>query len=315
MSNTQSQFIFIPIASYLDPLLFFTLNSAYKNAKYPKNLVFGVVDQNFTNQREEIKKLPFADQIRYCHLFPEDTLGVSWARSIAYSLYNGEDYLLQVDSHTYFEDGWDEKLINQLNELKTISKKPILSTYPYDFRLQENTPIYKESGNQTVLVLKPHPDESITVDNPIARFRANHVFSEKSVLGSHLAGGFIFCDASFIEEVPYDPYMYFHGEEQNLSLRAFTRGWDIYHPKYIPLYHHYKEANVAHDTHHWHGDVKEKRDFDSVSLRLRAQDRLVKLIRGDLDEGVYGLGKVRNLNDFRILSGIDYINGGIDENL
>jgi len=115
MNNTQNPKIFISIASYRDPLLFFTLKNAYVNAVHPDNIVFAIVDQNDENQRNQMKKLPFFKQIRYCHIYPEDTLGVSWARSIAYSLYNAEDYILQVDSHTCFEEGWDENLIRQIS--------------------------------------------------------------------------------------------------------------------------------------------------------------------------------------------------------
>ena len=56
--------------------------------------------------------------------------------------------------------------------------------------------------------------------------------------------------------------MYFHGEEQSLTLRSFTKGWDIYHPKWIPLYHLYKKAGTKYETHHWSGDISKQRDFD-----------------------------------------------------
>ena len=298
--------IFISLASYRDPMLFFTLESAYSHAVHPENIVFGIVDQNEVNQRHEMEKLPFFAQIRYCHLYPEDTLGVSWARSIAYSLYNDEEYILQIDSHTCFEEGWDENLIDQLNEQKNVSLKPIITTYPYPFTFDEKRPKYNKPEGKTVLVLRPKPDQILSKENPILTFRAEHLFTDTPVLGCHIAGGFFFCEGQFVEEIPYDPYMYFHGEEQNLSLRAFTRGWDIYHPKWIPLYHLYKEANQPHDTHHWYGEVLSKRDFDSSLLRSRAQARLKKLISGELGESAYGLGSVRSLDDFALLSGINY---------
>ena len=38
--------IFISIASYQDPLLETTINSAYLNASSPENLIFGICDQS-----------------------------------------------------------------------------------------------------------------------------------------------------------------------------------------------------------------------------------------------------------------------------
>lgn len=298
--------IFISIASYRDPMLLFTLQSAYSQASSPESIFFGVVDQHDLPQRDKFQKLFFFSQIRYCHLYPEETLGVSWARSIAYSLYNGEDFILQVDSHTYFERGWDESLIGQFNFVKTFSTKPILSTYPYPFEMVDNVPIYTKPTGETVLVLRPKPNQNLSVDNPILTFQAEHLFTDFPVLGCHIAGGFLFCSGNFVEEIPYDPYLYFHGEEQNLSLRAFTKGWDIYHPKWIPLYHLYKDSNQSYDTHHWHGEVDEKRAFNTMFLHTRAQMRLQRLILGELDNGAYGLGKVRTLDDFIELSGIDF---------
>jgi len=140
------------------------------------------------------------------------------------------------------------------------------------------------------------------------------MFTEQAVPGCHVAGGFIFCAGQFVEEVPYDPYLYFHGEEQSLAVRAYTRGWDIFHPTYTPLYHLYKEANTPHETHHWHGDVDAKRAFTGAYLTERAKKRLMQLMCGTGGGlGAYGLGSVRTLAEFASFSGLDYANKVITE--
>ena len=113
--------------------------------------------------------------------------------------------------------------------------------------------------------------------------------------------------------MPYDPYLYFHGEEQSLAIRAYTRGWDIFHPTWVPLYHLYKEANTPHDTHHWHGQVDQQRAFTSAYLTERAKQRLTRLLTGGGLPGAYGLGQVRSLQDYATFSGIDYLNKVITE--
>lgn len=307
LNNRKEERIFISLAAYCDDMLEFTLKSAYNNAKYKKNIFFGVVDQNYENQREKIKILDFSQQIRYCHVFPNDTLGVSWARHLVFSLYDNEEYCLQVDSHTYFEENWDENLINQYNQLLDKSLKPIISTYPYDFSMDDSGGIiFKKPSGKSILVLRPKSECNLSEENLVLQFSAQHVISNEAINGCHIAAGFLFTKGSFIEEIPYDPYLYFHGEEQSLSLRAYTKGWDIYHPIWIPLYHQYKKANISHNRHHWHGEISKQRDLDWVYLQKRSKDRLSMLIKGELNNSIYGLGTVRSIQDFINFSGIDY---------
>ncbi len=298
--------IFVSIASYLDPMLFFTLDSAIKQAARPELLRFGVVDQNIVDQRAAIRLLPYASQVRYVHVHPQDTLGVSWARNLAYSLYNYETYLLQIDSHMCFEPGWDDTLRAQYAVLRERADKPIISTYPYRFDMVDGVPVYTPSEGKTALVLRPHPETVLTADSVVLRFMGKHLFTDSAVEGCHVAAGFIFSSSQLIEEVPYDPFLYFHGEEQSIAVRAYTRGWTIYHPTWVPLYHLYKQENVAHDSHHWYGAVDANRAFTGAFLTERSKLRLHELLCGNGLPGAYGLGAVRSLDQFAAMSGIDY---------
>lgn len=308
--------IFISLSAYCDDMLEFTLNSAYNNAKNKENIFFAVIDQNYENQREKIKFLSFAKQIRYCHIFPSDTQGVSWARHLAYSLYDNEDFFLQVDSHTHFEENWDENLINQYEILLKESAKPIISTYPYGFTIDKQNQVeFKKPSGKSILVLRPKKECSLSADNFVLQFRAKHIFSDRAIRGCHIAAGFLFAKGSFVEEIPYDPYLYFHGEEQSLTLRSFTKGWDIFHPTWIPLYHLYKQANTSYNTHHWHGDISKQRDFEWTYLQKRSKERIKKLITGELNNSIYGLGSNRTIEDYINFSGINYFNYTIEDSI
>lgn len=306
MTPPSSPTIFISIASYLDPMLFFTLNDAVAKAARPELLSLGVVDQHLADQRAAIAALPFARRVRYVHLHPQDTLGVSWARSTAFSLYDGEAFLLQVDSHTLFEPGWDEQLRSLHATLGERSAKPIISTYPYRFDMVDGKPQYSPGEGRTALVLRPHPEKNLAPDDAVLRFMARHLFTSEPVMGCHVSAGFLFAAGSFVEEVPYDPWLYFHGEEQSLAVRAFTRGWDIFHPLTTPVYHLYKLEGTPYETHHWHGELDARRAFTSNYLTERAKLRLNRLLMGDGLPGAYGLGTVRSMAQYAELSGIDY---------
>ncbi|MGK4627081.1 GlcNAc-transferase family protein, partial [Raoultella ornithinolytica] len=60
------------------------------------------------------------------------------------------------------------------------------------------------------------------------------------VRGSYLAGGFIFTHGDFVSTVPNDPQIFFAGEEIAMAVRAFTYGYDIYHPHKPLLWHFYQ---------------------------------------------------------------------------
>lgn len=299
--------IFISIAAFCEPYLEHTLQDAYRKAKHPEQLVFAVIDQHPFNRRNQLKTITQRAQLRYVHMHPIDSRGVSWARSLAFSLYQQETYLLQIDSHMFFEVDWDQQLITQLEKLRPRHAKPILSTYPYGFEFIDNEPKVTISiSDQTTLVLRPHPETQLSADNATLRFRAEHVFTREPVMGCHVAGGFLFTLGRFVTEIPYDPYLYFHGEEQNLAIRAYTHGWDIFHPPHIPLFHLYKQPNSDYQSHHWHSSWEAQRDYQWTTLAEIAKQRLMDLLYRHKDLGVYGLGKARSLQDFKQLSGIDY---------
>lgn len=307
--------IFVSLASYVDPVLLFTLAQAYAKADNPERLVFGVVDQHPQSRSDIIRRFKFQKQIRYVHIDPVQSRGVSWARSLVFSLYQNETYLLQIDSHTYFEQGWDSALIEQFHSLDGLSSKPILSTYPYAFEFEGTQPVIKTTpSKETVLALRPKAEEVLKDDDPVLHFRAEHLMTCAMVPGFHLAGGFIFTWGRFVDEVPYDPRLYFHGEEQNLAIRAFTRGWDIFHPPHIPLYHLYKMPDNAYDSHHWHEKWDSQRDYRWYELKDLARQRMADLLYHGKPLGAFGLGSERSLQDFAEFSGIDYAKRSINRN-
>ena len=93
--------IFISIASYQDPLLKATINSAFNNADSPENLIFGVCDQS--NFPINVEDFSFGSQIKLEVIDPKTSEGPCWARKRVQKFYNNEDYYFQIDSHMQFE--------------------------------------------------------------------------------------------------------------------------------------------------------------------------------------------------------------------
>jgi hypothetical protein len=135
---------------------------------------------------------------------------------------------------------------------------------------------------------------------------------KKFAHGYLISGGNIFTSGKIINEVPYDPFLYFCGEENSLALRLWTNGYNIFHTNSIPIYHRYNTETDSRLTV-W-GDEKLETmrlikwwEYDAESIK-----RLTSIVTGE-DLGVYGIGKTRTLEQYIKFSGIDYITKTIKE--
>src|SRR4051794_34567633 len=103
--------IFISIASYCDPVLPFTVARAIATAADPGRLHFGVVQQAPPDTPRLVNRGPA--RLTQVHIDARDARGPCWARAIAMSLHDGEEWFLQLDSHMDFDPGWDDRLVAQ----------------------------------------------------------------------------------------------------------------------------------------------------------------------------------------------------------
>lgn len=300
--------IFVSIASYCDPLLWWTVRSAWEQSYNPERLLFGILDQSPAEAAVESINGPWSGQLRYTHALPKDSGGACWARSLVFEMCDGPDYLLQIDSHTYFQKNWDQTLIDTLERISTESatEKVVLSTRPFGFDLDaELVPTTKEYTRKALL-LKPTKGTCFERDHPILPFDAYVSDLERPTRGFQVAAGFIFTRGTFAKDVPYDPQIYFHGEEQNLSVRAFTRGWDIWHPNIPPLFHQYKDHKSQTHSMHWDPIIDRERSVSWFEREKASRRRMRELLFDGTLVGIFGLGDIRTLREFEELSGIDY---------
>jgi hypothetical protein len=110
-------YISIPCLGY-DPELINTIETAYGNANNPKGINIGI---SFTGNKsfyEEItNKYPNVKTKYYTY---EQNMGVGSGRLSALSMYDDEEYFLQIDSHNNFFKNWDEYLINKFKQAQKI---------------------------------------------------------------------------------------------------------------------------------------------------------------------------------------------------
>jgi hypothetical protein len=141
-------------------------------------------------------------------------------------------------------------------------------------------------------------------------FEGVPVASSDPVPGLHIGAGCLLAPGRVVNELPYDPHLFFHGEEQAFALRAYTHGWDIFHVPGMPIYHQYHAADAPPRPMHWSVELDQQRAVRSAMLTEASNRRLSALLWGGADPGadlgVYGLGRQRTLDDYAVFSGIDY---------
>ena len=222
-----------------------------------------------------------------------------WARSLIQQQYSDEEYILQLDSHHRFVENWDEKLIKEIKQLqKKGHKKPILTAYLPSYE-PDNDPdgrinIPWELKFDRFLPQGPAMPQPESIDD---------WKKLKKPVGARLySAHFIFSIGDYYKDVLYDPDLYFHGEEVSLAIRAYTHGYDIFHPHKLIAWHHYTREG---HKRHW-DDITDWEPRNTTSFRRYR--KMVGLEDNDEELGEYGLGTERTLEDYIKYSGIDVTN-------
>lgn len=298
--------VFISIAAYCDPLLGFTLGRARAAAARPQELHFGVVDQSPEPPQPPAFAAAAPARVSYQRIDPVFARGPCWARALAMALYDGEDWFLQIDSHMDFEPGWDERLIGQARALAPGRPGVVLSAYPNAFVFEGGQPVPRRTTHK-VLAHVVKPGVQFAPDHPVLGFEAHPVETDVPVPGFHLGAGCLFAPGRFVLDFPYDPFLYFHGEEQALAARLYTHGWDIFHVPGLPILHLYNDGSAGGPPRplHWDAAHEAGRTVPWWQLEQRSRARLAALVEGR-PLGAYGLGRERTLAQYAQWCGIDY---------
>jgi hypothetical protein len=297
--------LFVSIASYCDPVLPFTLQRAVATAAAPQRLHLGVVDQSPADT-PRVAAPGGGARLSQVRIAVADARGPCWARAIAMSLYDGEEWFLQLDSHMDFDAGWDERLIEQAVSLGAPQRGLVISSYPDAFRFVDGQAV-RQPTTSSVLAQVVKAGTVFAPDHPVLSFEAHPVDSDAPLPGFHVGAGCLFAPGRIAQDMPYDPWLYFHGEEQAFALRLYTHGWDLFHMPGLPVHHLYNDAASGAPPRplHWDEAHEAAREVRWWTLEQRSRARLAALVAGE-DLGVYGLGQARSLADFAAFSGIDY---------
>lgn len=301
--------IFIQIASYRDPQLLPTIKDCLTQAQHPENLRFGIARQYSDDDSwEDIDCYRNNPNFKIIDIDYRKSKGACWARNKLQQLYNGEKFTLQLDSHHRFAKNWDTDLIDMFNGLvEKGHKKPLITGYIPSFD-PENDPEKRVGIPWKMRFDRFIPEGAIFFmpskfdkkDNPneplAARFYSAH---------------FAFTVGDFAKEVRHDPEYYFHGEEISIAVRAFTHGYDLFHPHKVLCWHEYTRKGR---TKQWDDDktwTKKNEDCHKKNRQLFGMDEN----DAPVDMGEYGFGKERTLTDYEKYAGIKFSTRSVNQDV
>lgn len=295
--SATTPLIFVQIVSYRDPRLLPTIEDLLAKASHPEQFTFGICWQYGPEENPDV--FDGRNNFRVYKAPYTESKGVGWARSITNSLYKGEEYTLQLDSHHRFVQGWDAMLMQDYRQAKEMSDNPIITTYapPLEADLDGTS-----TPPPTIIGSYEFSPDKLLVSRPVYLQEAE---SRACVIRSRtVSGHFLFTEGAFVQRVPSDPAAFYGSYiiDATLSARAFTHGYDFFSPFRTYVMHAY----ASDDRHR----IWEDKPADSLRWDMHARNK-ARQLQGqedhNIDLGMYGLGTRRTFHDWEIFSGFDFV--------
>lgn len=266
---TRSADLYVQIPAYRDLELTPTLRSLYARAAQPERLRVRVMWQRGDGEvlQPDIRDLP---GLEVDEVDAARSEGCNWARRRLQGAWRGERYTLLLDSHHRFVAGWDDLALEMLEESRAMgASKPVLTGY---------LPGYHHAGDQRRSG-RPHRIYPYARDRGILTRLKGALMTDSERLtrpepADFVSLHFLLADGRFNNDVPFDPRVYFFGDEVLTSVRSFAAGYRLFHPHRVLGWHAYDRS---HRVTHW----ADRNDY--ADRHERSLTELRRLYQGDRD--------------------------------
>ena len=286
--------ILIEIPAYCDADLLNTVHSAIAQADNPDRVCFAICYQDDdTTNLKELKKIK---NCKVKHLKKSEAKGTCYARYLCQKMIEDEKYIYQIDSHMRFTKGWDTKMIEQL--LSIGDPKATISFYPPALKEEmEKLPVDSKaydkpsSTSPSMIVARNFKEDSnYFLYTPAKGFKPKT--DGKPLRSPFISANNFFTFAEAHKTILHNPKMYWYGDEQPMSIRLFTHGWNNYCPNESYIYHRYMR--------------KDRSVPQTRTKGIQEEEELMGQLINNQTKNGYGLGKERTIKQFEDFAGIDY---------
>lgn len=290
--------IFVQVASYHDFELGKTLYDVLAKSSGKHDIYFGVHACHYLTKEVHIPELP---NLSVLESYAPDNIGVGIARAMANSLYDNQDYYLQIDGHTRMWRNWDEGLVNCIERyLDDGVAKPLLTTYPASYSYNDNLKEDIEySSDVTAISFAGNPGmfASTMIPSQLA------ITPDRQDKQRSISAGFIFTIGEFAT-IGFNEKIMFWGEEILLAASAYTNGFDLLLPDRQYAYHLYFDHQAVFQKnmrrHIW-------KDFPDEYAQKDAESKAeVMDIFTTRRQGYGALGYERTLEEYGQYAGLDF---------
>jgi hypothetical protein len=294
--ETTMPSVFVSIASYRDPEVEHTVRALIGNTTSNVTLNIHVFSQCYIEERIDLPRSSDNGRIVVKQRFvaPDQCRGACWARAEAQREYAGEDFYLQLDSHVQMTPGWDEILLRDYANAAN-DRPVVLTTYLSNYELVNGQRLVREKRPTHFRVIQQDwlPDARKLFGYPHPRPCRAFFF----------AGAFAFARGRFVEDVPYDPEIFFMGEEISMAVRAYCCGYDLRTPsQYVGahLARHYIRSKPGLRPLFWDAEDDAKRSLSSAERDMASKIKVGAICRGEW-RGLYGIRDESRYIEFRDL--------------
>ena len=280
-------------------------------------------------------------RLRVLELPASEARGPCWARYLHELLWEGEEWYAQMDSHMRLTKHWDAECIGEVEGLERTGTangtptKPLLTCYGvgYGRGASHDWTLSLAEHAPPLVLAASHFDENNILQ--IRGSRAKRALAEPRRT-FFFSAHFSFCRGERVAEVGYDPQLpyLFYGEEILFAVRCFTAGYDLYCPTRSYALHLWdKEYRPSYDAK-LDGQQEEALNLSRARVAsLLGQDRgpastvsghhtapaaqqaasnkkMWPRPNGAPPEAggshIFGLGKVRSLDEYEKASGVSF---------
>ena len=298
--HTYDETIFVSIPSFRDPQCFDTIRSLWSNATQPHKIFVGVCQQNNEDDQDvgmmvkDMFPSLYENNFFILRVDSGEATGPCLARELIENfLYNNQDFVLMIDSHTLFKADWDTRLVGEWK--LTEDPKAILSTYPNEYDSDHSWINQKPTflkASKWALIGFPLYIQSRYKDAPT-----------KPVPSITIAAGFCFLPREAINASPYVTNVPFSfiGEETVMAIKYFTNGFNLYSPT----------EDIVETSY----NRTERPNFREVvrtlkeEIRDESNRRLMDIACGRIPSE---LGSERVIEEYYTYSGMNIRNGTLD---
>ena len=298
--------LFVSIASYRDPQLPLTVASLFEQAQHPERVFVGVFNQIHLQEDQDCLAVDQPNLLQHV-LDYNEAQGACWARGYVWNkLLAEQDFALQIDSHSRFAPNWDTQLLQMYADIG--DEQAVITHYPMGFDTETG-----ELDKQMYTYFNVQSFRATQLPEVTSGAIEVQAAPTQCAQTAFIAAGSLFGRADMFKQVPYDPYIYFHGEEITYAARLWTHGYNLYLPNRPFMWHDYKNLNKR--PLHWQDHKQWSLKDELAQQRCRHLLRIKKAddVRAIHQLEQYGLGFERSMDEYQVFSGIHFKHQLLDE--